>query len=83
MSFVGCLFLSQIGSSSLQRAMDSILNGIPFVICYLDDILVSGRTDDEHLKNLEEVLRRLQFHGLRLKKDKCGFLQKSVEYVGH
>ena len=66
-----------------QRAMESILQGIPFVICYLDDILVSGRTVEEHLKNLEEVLRRLQLHGLRLKKDKCSFLQSSVEYLGH
>ena len=66
-----------------QRAMDSILQGIPFVICYLDDILVSGRTDEEHLKNLEEVLHRLQFHGLRLKRDKCSFLRDSVDYLGH
>ena len=66
-----------------QRAMDSILQGIPFVICYLDDILVSDRTDDEHLQHLEEVLRRFQHHGVRLKKEKCCFLQTSVEYLGH
>ena len=32
-----------------QRAMDSILQGIPNVICYLDDILVTGRSEREHL----------------------------------
>ena len=66
-----------------QRAMDAILQGIPFVICYLDDILVSGRSDDEHLKNLEEVLKLLQVHGITLKKSKCNFFEKSVEYLGH
>ena len=66
-----------------QRAVDTILQGIPFVICYLDDILVSGRTKQEHHSNLEEVFRRLKHHGVRLKKEKCSFFQPSVEYLGH
>ena len=66
-----------------QRIMDTILQGIPSVICYLDDILITGRNKAEHLLNLEEVLRRLQEHGVRLRKEKCLFLQKSVEYLGH
>ena len=53
-----------------QRAMDSVLQGIPHCICYLDDILVTERTDAEHLRNLEEVLRRLQSYGIRLKRIK-------------
>ena len=66
-----------------QRAMDSVLQGIPHCICYLDDILVTGCTDAEHLRNLEEVLRRLQRAGIRLKRIKCSFCQDSVEYLGH
>ena len=66
-----------------QRIMDTILQGIPSVICYLDDILITGRNRAEHLRNLEEVLRRLQKHGVRLRKEKCRFLQESVEYLGH
>jgi len=50
-----------------QRAMDTILQGIPHVLCYIDDILITGRTEEEHLHNLEEVLKRLQHHGLQLK----------------
>jgi hypothetical protein len=38
---------------------------------------------EEHLKNLAEVLRRFREHGIRLKLDKCHFLQDSVEYLGH
>lgn len=66
-----------------QRAMDAILQGIPHVICYLDDILITGRTPEEHIQHLEEVLRRLQKHGMRLKKEKCCFFQDTVEYLGH
>lgn len=34
-----------------QKAMDEVLQGLPNVICYLDDILVTGASDEEHLKN--------------------------------
>ena len=66
-----------------QGAMDTILQDVPGVICYLDDILITGKTDSEHFHNLEEVLQRLQWHGVRLRKEKCQFLQESVEYLGH
>ena len=66
-----------------QKAMDSILQGVPNTICYIEDILVTGRSDKEHLKNLEEVLSRLRRYGLRLKKNKCAFMQNAVEYLGH
>ena len=66
-----------------QRAMDSILQGIPHVICYLDDILITGRSEAEHVSNLEAVLERLQEYGMRLHLDKCCFFQDSVEFLGH
>ena len=66
-----------------QRAMDSILQGIPQVLCYLDDILITGANREEHLRNLEKVLSRLQEYGVRVNANKCVFLQSSVEYLGH
>ena len=62
--------------------MDSILHGIPHVICYLDDIL-TGKTDQEHLHNLENVLQRLQEHGITVCKEKCELFREAVEYLGH
>ena len=66
-----------------QRTMDIVLQGIPRTICYIDDILITGVNDQEHLANLEEVLRRLQYHGITLKKNKCKFMCDSVEYLGY
>ena len=66
-----------------QRLMNTILHDIPGVICYIDDILVTGKTIEDHLRNLGEVFQRLEKHGFRLKRDKCIFLQESVEYLGH
>ena len=57
-----------------QRSMDAILQGIPSVICYLDDLLVTGASDQEHLQNLQEVFSRLKEQGIKLKKEKCTFL---------
>ena len=69
--------------AQFQRVMDQILQGMNHVTCYLDDILITGSTIDEHLSNLTEVLRRLKEHGVRLKREKCQFLRDSVEYLGH
>ncbi|XP_057677181.1 uncharacterized protein K02A2.6-like [Corythoichthys intestinalis] len=66
-----------------QRAMDQILSGLPGVQCYLDDILCTGANDEEHLRNLDAVLKRLRQYGLRVRKEKCEFLRPSVEYLGH
>ena len=52
----------QFGISSapaiFQKTMDVILQGIPHVCCYIDDILITGVNQQEHLQNLEEILCR-------------------------
>ena len=66
-----------------QKAMESLFQGIPNVTVYLDDILVTGETESEHLASLETVLERLSKAGLRAKKHKCQFMLPSVTYLGH
>ena len=66
-----------------QRVIENLLQGIPNVVIYLDDILITGSSEEQHLTNLSEVLKRLQQAGLRLKKEKCEFLATSVIYLGH
>lgn len=66
-----------------QRAMDRILRDIPSVMCYQDDIFITGKDYDDHHQTLMTVLQRLQDHGLRVNKDKCSFLQNSIIYLGH
>ena len=63
--------------------MDTVLQGIDKTICYVDDILVTGSTAEEHLQNLESVLERLQKYGIRAKRAKCLFMSEKVEYLGH
>ena len=65
------------------KPMDIVLQGLDGVICYLDDIMVMGRTEVEHLDNLKCVFQRLREHGIRMKHSKCTFLKTSVQYLGH
>ena len=66
-----------------QRTMEGILQGIPNVSVYIEDILLTGETEASHLETLALVLDRLEAAGLKLKKVKCEFMKDSVEYLGH
>ena len=53
-----------------QRSVDQILEGVEGTSCILDDMIITGKDDKEHLENLEEVLKRLQANGLRANREK-------------
>ena len=63
-----------------QRTMDQILKDIPNTSCILDDIIITGKSDEEHL---ETVLQRLQDYNLRVNRDKCSFFREEITYCGH
>ncbi|XP_057202332.1 uncharacterized protein K02A2.6 [Triplophysa rosa] len=66
-----------------QRAMEQVLQGCPGTQCYLDDIIVTGKNDCNHLENLTRVLQRLEEYGLRARRDKCEFFKSTITYCGH
>ena len=48
--------------------MDNMIAGEESAMCFINDILVTGNTERDHLKTLEEVLQRLDNHNMRLNK---------------
>ena len=66
-----------------QRCIENLLQGCEGVSIYMDDILVTGKSTEEHLKNLESVLSKLEAAGLRLKRFKCFFMHSKIEYLRH
>ena len=51
-----------------RKAMETLLQEIPHVTVYMDDILITGKNDVDHLQTLETVLECLAKAGLRAKK---------------
>lgn len=66
-----------------QRLMESVLKGILHVIVYIDDVLVTRVTNEEHLQPLDVVLDRLEKAGLHADQKKCKFMAPSVTYLGY
>ena len=58
--------------------MDIILQGSNHVASIRNDILITGKDDDEQIKNLDSVLSRLDHYGSRVQLSKCKFMQKSL-----
>ena len=71
--------------ATFQRLMNMVLAGLQWTNClvYLDDVIVMGRTFEEHLHNLAAVFDRLQEANLKLKPQKCTFAKKQVTFLGH
>ena len=66
-----------------QRRMNDILNGLPGVVCLIDDVLVYGSNVEEHRTRLQSVLQRIQAAGVTLNKEKCEFGKTSIKFLGH
>ncbi|UYV84725.1 K02A2.6-like [Cordylochernes scorpioides] len=71
--------------ATFERLMETVRQGIPLETClvYLDDIIVMGKSFDEHLINLERVLQKIRGARLKLNPRKCKLLKEKVRYLGH
>ena len=71
--------------ATFERLMEIVLRGLTWKTClvYLDDVLVMGKTFDEHLENLKAVFSRIQNAHLKLNPKKCSLFQQQVEFLGH
>ena len=58
------------------------VSGLPFILVYLDDILVASPDRLTHADHLHCVLQRFQEHGLFLNRAKCEFFRSEVEFLG-
>ena len=52
-------------------------------LCYLDDLILFGRTEHELLERFRIVLQRLREVGLKVKPTKCELFRTRVQFLGH
>jgi len=65
-----------------QRRMAEILQDVEGVVCLMDDVLVHGKSQEEHDRRLMVVLQKLQDAGLTLNQKKCEFSKSRVKFLG-
>ena len=66
-----------------QLLMNKVLEGLPYAMTYLDDIIILSKNKVEPLRHLEEVFHRLRQAGLKMKHSKCDFFKSEIHYMGH
>jgi hypothetical protein len=69
-------------AQTFQRFMDRLFKHLPFVFCYLHNLIIASRTLEEHHEHLRQIFTIHQESGLQIKLVKCVFAA-AVEFLGH
>ncbi|KIH44694.1 reverse transcriptase, partial [Ancylostoma duodenale] len=65
-----------------QQVMNKMVAGLRGVATYFDDILVCGRTEQEHMENLLALFERIAEYGFKVRIEKCSFAKPEIRYLG-
>ena len=68
---------------TFQYLMQNTLGelNLTYYVIYLDDIIIFGRMEEEHLEHLRVMFKRFQELNLKLKPSKCLFFQSEIMYL--
>ena len=66
-----------------QKRMNDILEGLPGVLCLIDDIIIFAQTQEEHDLQLRAALQRLEKAHVTLNEEKCVFSQRRINFLGY
>lgn len=65
---------------SVVRHVQTTIDANLFV--YLDDLLLTSETEEQHIQDVHKLLTTLAKFGLKAKLEKCKFGQREVEFLG-
>ena len=66
-----------------QKRINALLSNLKGVLCLMDDVLVYGKDQREHDKQLEAVLQWIEAAGITLNRDKCEVSKTQLKFLGH
>lgn len=74
-----------VSPNSFSRMMDLAFSGMPAekLFVYIDDIIVLGKSESDHLNNLRQTFMRCRDRNLKINPDKCQFFKTEVLFLGH
>jgi hypothetical protein len=67
---------------TFQRTMSQLFQHLPFVLCFLDDILIYSTSMHEHVAHMDAVIKILHDANLTLNWSKCQFARDEITYLG-
>ena len=70
---------------TFQHLMQNTLGELNLTYCmiYLDDVIIFGHTEEEHLEHLRVVFERFREFTLKLNPSKFSFFQSKIIYLAH
>lgn len=69
--------------ATFQRIMDDFKKHLRArVFIYIDDLIITSETADDHLRDIDEVLTKIRDIGMKLKATKCEFARKEIKFLG-
>ena len=68
---------------TFSLCMSKVFQGLPGLVAYIDDLLISSETFESHLEQLQEVFNRLSIAKLKLHPTKCHFATETAIFLGH
>ena len=70
---------------TFQHLMQNMLGELNLTYCviYLDDVIVFGCMEEEHLEHLHMLVERFWEFNLKLKPSKCSFFKSEIIYPAH
>lgn len=80
-----CLGMGLVNApATFQRVIDHVLRDLipDSAVAYLDDLMIYGKTLEEHRDNLQKVFDALRKANLKLHIEKCNFGVKEVVFLG-
>jgi hypothetical protein len=81
--FIGAPFGFKNIPQDFQRIMDRIFSDFDFVIPYIDDLIISSNSYEEHMRHVRMVVERLNQYNLRVNWKKCQLAYESIVILGH
>lgn len=69
--------------STFQRLANTLIEGLPNVRAYIDDLVIFSSTWEEHIRDLETLMSRLREARLTINLKKCEFASSTLTYLGH
>ena len=76
-------FGSAQAPASFQLLMNKVLEGLKFVMTYLDNIIIFSENESQHLEHLETIFSQLREARPKMKWSKCDFFKSEIHYLGH